>query len=400
MKIVWICHFTNDYIQQKLKVKKRISEFAPWITLGIEEVKKREDIELHIVSPHRWINRSKEFIEDNIHYHFFNPGIPFYGRHWPGFFRFDIYTKFWNNKTKVRRIVDKIKPDIIHLHGFENAYYSSTIFPLKKKYPIFITVQGFITLQLKKPISSLSRDMKIKILVEKKILNNFDNFGIRDNFMKKEILKYNKNAKFFYHEYFLNINSKYSLRNLKKIYDIIFYARVTRTKGIEDLIDAVGILKNDFPKITVAVIGQGTKEYIGFLKNKILENNLNKNISLLGFLPTQEDIFNVLEQSKMYVIPAYNGDVNGGAIESMTRKIPVIVNDVGGFKYLNEKDEVALIAKKGDINDLASKIRKLLIDDNFREQLSERAYYYAINRWNNEKALSNIIEAYKTILSY
>ena len=66
LKVVWICHFSNEHVQQKLNVKRPVREFAPWISLGIEEVKKRKDIELHVISPHRWITSNKEFKEKNV----------------------------------------------------------------------------------------------------------------------------------------------------------------------------------------------------------------------------------------------------------------------------------------------------------------------------------------------
>jgi len=164
LRVAWICHFSNVEIQNRINPKKKINEFAPWITKGIEEVKKRDDIELFVVSPHRWIDKEVNFTEDNIHYYFFNSGIPYYGRHWPGFFRLDLLTNFSVNKWKVKRIINRIKPDIIHLHGIENSYYSSTILQFINKYPILATVQGFISHQISKDklVKNLARGYLLK----------------------------------------------------------------------------------------------------------------------------------------------------------------------------------------------------------------------------------------------
>ena len=77
IEVVWICHFTNEAVQKYLKPRKKVTEFAPWITLGIKEAEKRNDIELHIVSPHRWINGTKEFKLNNVNYHFLTREFPF-----------------------------------------------------------------------------------------------------------------------------------------------------------------------------------------------------------------------------------------------------------------------------------------------------------------------------------
>ena len=84
LKVVWICHFSNEFVRSELGVKKNVRDFASWITLGIAEAKKRDDIDLHIVSPHRWISGISEFTQQNIHYHFFNPEFMIFNHYIPG----------------------------------------------------------------------------------------------------------------------------------------------------------------------------------------------------------------------------------------------------------------------------------------------------------------------------
>ncbi len=174
LKVIWICHFTNADIQNQLKSRKRIPEFAPWITLGIKEVKNRSsEIELHIISPHRWISGIKEFQDENVFYHFFNPGIPWYGRHWPYFFRWDSYTGFRSNRIRIEKFAKMINPDIIHWHGAENAYFTSSFFDLMNSYPNLVTIQGFISLALSDATNANNKITNVHkkgVAIEKKIL--------------------------------------------------------------------------------------------------------------------------------------------------------------------------------------------------------------------------------------
>ncbi len=397
LKVVWICHFTNENIQNKLNVRKKINEFAPWITLGIEEAKKRKDIELHIVAPHRWIIRNKEFIEENIHYHFFNPGIPICGRHWPRFFRWDILTNFYHNKLKVKRYIQKINPDIIHLHGIENAYYSSTVLQFNNKNPIIVSIQGLNTLLKIDNLNNLNKRKEIKIEIES--LKTYTNFGVRTKEMMNHIKNYNNQAVFYWHEYFLNIpkEHKYPLI-VNKQYDIIFFARVSKAKGVEDLIKVTGLLKKEFPNIKTAIIGSTSKEYLNFLTKLAHQYKCNENIDFLGFQPTQEDVYKILLQSKICVLPTYNDTIPGTIIESMYRRIPVVSYKTGGIPDLNEKEEVVLLSEQGNINGLHNNIKKLLNNPEYSKLLAEKAYKYATARWDNEKAMEDIIKAYRTIL--
>ncbi len=70
--------------------------------------------------------------------------------------------------------------------------------------------------------------------------------------MKKEILKYNPRANFYWHEYFINIpeSKKDIIISDKKHYDIIYFTRLAKTKGIEDLIIAVGLIRQSLPTLS------------------------------------------------------------------------------------------------------------------------------------------------------
>ncbi len=393
LKVVWICHFANKQVQRELEIKRPIPEFDQ----GIEEVKRRNDIELHIVAPNSRIRRNKEFAEKNVYYHFFNSGIPLCDRYWPSFFRFDLYTNFHHNKQKVKSFINEIKPDIIHLHGIENSYYSSTIFQFINQYPTLATIQGFINFQIQSV--KLRNDIKKRVKTEIKLLESLHNFGVRTEAMKKDILKYNKNAKFFWHEYFLNIPENIEvLPEYKMTYDLIFFARLTKSKGIEDLIKVTGILKHKYPKIKVAIVGGTSDTYLKRLKELSTSMGCLNNIDFLGFLSNQKDVFKILAKSKICVLPTYNDAIPGTIIESMFSKTPVISYNTGGIPDINEEKEILSLSEKGNVQDLSEKIESLLCDEAKRNTRAQEAYNYAVTRWNNKKALDDIIHAYRKIL--
>ena len=396
-KVLWVCHFTNSQIQDRLKPLKRINQMAPWISLGIEEAKINKNIELHIISPHRWISGIKEFKDENIFYHFFNPGIPFYGRHWPGFFRFDIWTNYSRNRKIIKKLAEIINPDIVHLHGLENAYYSSSILDLAKLYPAIATVQGFISLQI--PKVKISKDTKSKVYFEKEIMKNLQYFGVRDDAMRELISNHNAKASFFNHEYFTNIPEYISeYRPDYYLYDLAFFARVTKEKGIEDLIKVVAKLKALKPDIRVAVMGGAEPSYLKFLNNMAENLGCLNNFDFLGFQNNQQDIYDKLCKTNIAILPTYNDNVPGLVIESMMRHVPVVTYKTGGIPQINDKEHNIEIVDQGDIEGLVSKTLFLLDNPAYAKELAKRAYSYVSGRWNNTKVLDDMIKAYKSIL--
>jgi len=241
---------------------------------------------------------------------------------------------------------------------------------------------------------------KNRAAFEQKILSLAKNIGVRDQAMKNEVLKYNENATFYWHEYFINIPEikESIIQSKEKIYDVIYFTRIVKSKGIEDLIKAIGLAKKSRPEIKLAVLGNGESTYIQFLKELALGLNCLENVDFKGFIPTQEEIYTLLSKSRIFALPAYVGDVPGGMIESMVRKIPVITYKTGGIPEVNLKDINIEIVEQGDTVQLASRILYLLNNPDYSETLAYKAFHYAHSRWGNEKALDDIMIAYKTIL--
>ena len=170
MKIALICHFSNENVQREIKPLRKVNEFAPWVSFYIEEFKKYPEHDFFIISPHQWLLKDVCYSEQNVHYYFFRWGMPIIGRHWPGILKLDFLTKYWLNKLKVRKYIDRVKPDVINLVGAENPYYSSTILQFVGKYPLFLTIQGFINRSSRS--EKLSRKMRYRLQLEKDILSD------------------------------------------------------------------------------------------------------------------------------------------------------------------------------------------------------------------------------------
>jgi len=393
LKVVWLCHFSNEEIQSKLNITKNIKEIAPWISLGIEEFKKRDDVELHVVSPHRWLTQTKHFSNMNIHYHFFNPGIPFYGRHWPSFFRLDHVTKYISNRLKIRWIIAKINPDIVNLHGIENGYYSRAVLDLHK-YPHLITIQGLISLN---PSSPDRKIVRRGAQLEQILIKKMQNFGIRVDYLKKYISERNTEAKFYWFKYPFKSNVVYD-KTIKKNYDCVLFANIRKEKGAEDLIDAVKIVKRSIPNISIKIIGGCNEAYQRFLENKIKSLNLISNIKLLGHLPKQEDVHKIAIKAKLSILPTYNDILPGTIIESIKMGIPVIAYSANGVTDFNKSRETICLVDVGNVELLAKRIIELLNDESKRIKYTNNGLLTANEEFNNADQVSLMIDSYHSII--
>lgn len=393
LKIIWICHFTNQEIQFKLPLWKKRDELSSWIPNLIKGFKDRDDIELHVISPHNYLKRQTRFTQNNINYYFIPYGIPIYHRPWPGIFHYDVYTNFADFKSKVKKLVTKINPDLINLIGAENAYYSSAILGLKNKYPILITIQGFIS-QMKYVIKLAPLQRK-RIEIEEKILKEFKAYcGEQDS--STYIRAYNANHKFFRFYFPVNEDLVYATQKQDVKYDCIFYGSIQKEKGIEDFIRIIACLKLKKPEITACVIGAGD-----ITTYKKLANDLNclQEIEFAGFLQTQKELFEKVKSSKVFLVPTYFDRLPSTIRESMFLKVPIVAYSTGGIPYINECDEKIYIVKTGDYKAMTEKTLELLNDETTRNNLAEKAYKYAVNEYSLAVNAERLISAYKEILN-
>lgn len=390
MKVVWICHLNNEYISGRLGVKKSI-EYAPWIYRLVEIFEVHNDIEVHIVAPHRDIISEKTFSKSNIIFHFFPFMLPLIPKRIIHFFHHS--TDFYFIKRTIKRLVNNIKPDLIHLFGTENAYYTSSVFQFSNIYPVFITIQGFITNMA--TISYLGVKRK---KIEKELIQKFNLFGIRNNEMKNFILSVNPGARLFYHELSPNIPKLKITETTNKLYDIIFFARISRDKGVEDLIEAASLIVAEKKDLKVIIIGTASPGYMKFLKKKVNNLGIDDNVTFIGHLKNIEDVHRFVIQSRITVLPTYADAIPGTIIESMFLGVPCVSYSVGGIPTLNEHEEVIKLVSKGNIQDLVKEILSLLTEDGLYKDISKRAWEYAENRWNNNGIYDAIINAYKEIL--
>ena len=369
LKVVWLCNLSNREIQDIIEPHKRVNEYAPWMFMSLGIAEKDSRFEIHVVAPHVFISSEKEFELRGIHYHFYNPYIPVWGHPWPYFFDYNVLTNFRIVNRMVSRIVNRIKPDVIHLYGAENPEYSAAALDLANKYPTILTIQGFMS-HSKGALNCVDRK---RVEIEQKVIRRIPICFFRSHTQANSVLEFNPKIELLPNTYG-SYELKYESFPEEKKYDLVFFARLCKDKGLDDLLEALHNLKSKMPDVSLCIIGGGDMEYY---KKMCKALDIERNVIWLGLLPRKDVHFNVV-QARISVLPTYHDELPGTIIESMFLGVPVVTYDVDSNPEINENYEAIRLVKVGDIEALTYTLYDLLQDKGKRIALGKagknRAY--------------------------
>jgi glycosyltransferase involved in cell wall biosynthesis len=110
---------------------------------------------------------------------------------------------------------------------------------------------------------------------------------------------------------------------------VLAVRRLVRRMGLEDLIDAVKLLKKRVPDVLLLIAGKGRLQEE--LQTRISEAGLDDNVKLLGFVPDQH-LAALYRAATISVVPTVALEGFGLiTVESLASGTPVLVTPVGGL---------------------------------------------------------------------
>jgi glycosyltransferase involved in cell wall biosynthesis len=399
LKVVWICISSNPEIRGLLPLSKKIKygDLAPWITNLAKGFEEREDVELHIISPHIGLMELQYSFEiRGIHYHYFKQDLPFINKGWPGYFPVDRWTNFFRNRILVRCIIKKINPDIVNLHGAENDFYSITALDIKKC-PVYVCIQGIYSNPDR--FNHNEKPDRYRIKIERRIHKKCTYFGIFPPLFADLIKRDNKQPIFLRQKYIPNTNI--TIKNAsKKKYDFVFWGRVCDVKGIDKIIEAIAFIKNIGINTSFLIIGPVSKDYLMYLQILMNKLNVTENITFTGQFPTINDVHRKAMEARVTVISSRFDNLPETIIESIFLEIPVAATAVGGIPFLNKNEETILLSKYGDIEGLAKNMLRLLQNSVYANKLTQKCREFILREFGSYVIVDNYIKQYHAIIDH
>ncbi len=176
---------------------------------------------------------------------------------------------------------------------------------------------------------------------------------------------------------------------VNKIYDSLFMGRFHPQKGAIEMVEIWAKVVKALPKAKLGMIGDG--ELMSAVRTKIRQLNLEKNITLFGYVYDGPRKYHIFSQGKLVVHPAFYDSGGMFAAEAMAFGIPAI-----GFNLISYKSyypQGMLKVPTGDLDSFAQAILTLLKNSPKREKLGSDAKNMIVNNWSWDSRASQVLQS-------
>lgn len=199
----------------------------------------------------------------------------------------------------------------------------------------------------------------------------------------------------FAHEHFINFevfNVKTQFNQRKNI--VGYVGRLTKEKGVLNLITAISILSEEKNTPLLLVIGDGNLK--PDIERYIELNNLKEKVKLVGWV-SHNELLGYLNTFKLLVIPSYTEGLPNVMLEAMACGTPVLASNVGAIPEVIKDSKTGFLIENNSPEDISDNIKRALnhpklqeIAENARELIEETFSYEKSSKMYWE-ALSKIL---------
>lgn len=306
---------------------------------------------------------------------------------------------YYLNARKVRKIIEKIKPDIV------NAHYASgygTLARLVTFTPTLLSVWG-------SDVFDFPYQSSVKRRILEKNLSAATQIASTSFVMKKQTEKFVKpELPIVVTPFGVDVNK---FRRIKgNVYrDKI---RIGMVKGLEEkygpryLIEATALLidqlkknghKSILDKLQLVMVGGGNQlNELEVLVNKL---GISPFVTFTGVIP-HDRVPEMLNSFDIYCAPSTLSESFGVAvIEASSCELPVIVSNVGGLPEIVKDGETGYIVEPKNSEEIADRLYELLLDEQKRRQLGKSGRKLVLSRYEWEDNVSKMEAVYDELVS-
>jgi len=301
----------------------------------------------------------------------------------------------------------KDSPDIIHTIGIRSFQsFIAAIIAKKKKIPLVISDQGGLTTHPDLDSGGVFKKIlyKLQTPMIRFIVNNSTKISVANEYEKEIFAKIQPTSKIEVVRNGINLAMmKTKTNNFKKKHGIplpfvLFIGRFSKIKGIDILLHAIKILKDepDLKNISFVIMGVD----FGFqnqMMQMIDDFGIKEKIHVITN-PSRDDVIAAYGESEFLVLPSRWELSPLTPLEGFAFKKTVISSDIHGIPYTLSKDENCILIEVENYKELANSITELIVNKEKRTRLGISGYNIVNSELNSRTMVKKTLKIYETIV--
>lgn len=423
MKVLWICNCPNKTASTHMGEIPSI--FGGWLTGMSEALAGTDNLDLVYCFPKIGSANQEDFVVDSVHYYSFFVPKKY------GMFRIDADKENIRERREIKKILEIEKPDLVHIFGTEYIHSLMMAEEFKNKENLICSIQGLTSMCAKHYLSLVPSEIWHKtnfatffrktLWGQKKTLESRGKREIRMLQLCPNVIgrtEWDRTCTFLINQnriyYKCNEILRKSFYNYEwdhqkcQKYTIFVSQGSSPLKGFSVLIEAVALLKKEFPDVILRVAGNNfidkttllnrmkISTYGEYIRGLIKSYSLEGNIMFLGGLEEDEIIKEYLN-CNVFASSSSIENSSNSVCEAMLLGVPVVSSYVGGIPSLLENELEGLLYQGDAAYMAAEKICRIFRDEQFAKKLGEKARIRALNTHNPRKNTERVVEIYQSI---
>lgn len=170
-------------------------------------------------------------------------------------------------------------------------------------------------------------------------------------------------------------------------------------KGLDYLLEALKIVKNNVPDVKLIVGGKGV--LLDHHQEMAASLGLKDNVEFAGFIP-DEEIADYYSQASVFVLPSISSLQEGFgivALEALACQTPVVTTDIVGVAHDLKQIKGGIVIPPRDTHKLADAITQILSDAQMQKEMGQRGRKLVQEKYTWKVVASSMEKVYKEILA-
>ncbi len=323
-----------------------------------------------------------------------------------------------NDIASFLKVIDEVKPDIIHIHGTEFIY---GLVQNHVKIPTVISIQGNISVYKYKYFSGISfldvlkyskllswfsfttyiNDyffFKKQAIREKKIFEISNNFIGRTDWDRRVSQILSPGSTYFHNDEIMR-DSFYKVQwngKLNPVLKLFTTNGPTIYKGIETILYCAALLDKNNIQFKWQIAGILSTDEIVAIASKSFGINISKNIEFLGKI-SEENLVEKLLDTNIYIATSHIENSPNSLCEALLLGVPCIATNAGGTASLIKDGVDGILIQDGDPYVMAGAIIEL--QKNYGQAIvyGSKGRERALLRHDKDTIAAGLIDIYKKI---